>query len=120
MNTLTKTAAAALAATIVVSFVTSAFAINLPAPQPRRPAGPHVQHSHDLSCKVIGTNLIITNFGDTNADSGRQVAWSSPDTADGGTLMLPKMLAPGEQVLIADILTDFATPGDDCEADFVV
>ena len=119
MNTLTKTAAATLAATIVVSFVTSAFAINLP-PQPRRPAGPHVQHSHDLSCKVIGTDLIITNFGDTNADSGRQVDLSSPDTNDGGSLMLPKMRAPGEHVLIADILSDIAIPGDDCQADFVV
>ena len=119
MNKLIKVAAATLATTITLSFASAAFAFPLIiVPLPKHgPATPH--HSHDLSCKVRGPNLIITNFGDTNADSGRQVSWSSPDTGDAGELMLPKMLAPGEDVLIADVLTDLALPGDDCEVGFV-
>ena len=112
MNKLITTTLFAL---VGVSLATSAFAANPPHLPPARP---HAIHSHDLSCKVVGPNLIITNFGDTNADSGRQVDWSSPDTLDGGTLTLPKMLAPGEEVLIADILTTPALPGDDCDAAF--
>ena len=111
MNKLIATTVLAL---VGVSLATTAFAAN-----PKPPARPHAIHSHDLSCKVIGPNLVITNFGDTNADSGRQGDWSSPDTLDGGTLTLPKMLAPGEEVLLADILTTAALPGDDCDAAFV-
>jgi hypothetical protein len=111
MNKLTMITTAALAAAVTLSLATGAFAL----PPPR----PHLPHSHDLSCTVRGPNLIITNFGDTNADSGRQLVWSAPNTNDGGTLTLPKMLAPGEEVLIADVLTDFALPGDTCDAAFV-
>src|SRR3569623_1341365 len=104
-----------LIATIVLALVGVSLATTVFAAPPPKVQRPHLVHSHDLSCKVIGPNLIITNFGDTNADSGRQVDWSSPDTNDGGTLTLPKLLAPGEEVLIADILTTPALPGDDCD-----
>ena len=112
MTKLVTITTAALVAVLGVSMATSAFAA-------KPPARPHAIHNHDLSCTVRGPNLVITNFGDTNADSGSQVIWSSPDTLDGGTLTLPKMLAPGEEVLIADILTTIALPGDDCTADIV-
>ena len=112
MNKLITTTLFAL---VGVSLATSAFAANPPHLPPARP---HAIHSHDLSCKVVGPNLIITNFGDTNADSGRQVDWSSPDTLDGGTLTLPKMLAPGEELRLADVLSDVPERFAPCDASF--
>jgi hypothetical protein len=113
MNKLITVAAATLATTIAVSFATSAFA--LPVIKPR----PHTHYTHDLTCRVRGDNLFITNFGDTNAESGSQISWASPATGDAGTLLLPKMLAPGEELMIADVLTDLAGPGSRCDVAFV-
>src|SRR3982751_6450925 len=118
MNKLIKVAAATLATAVTLSFATSAFALPIIIiPLPKH--GPVTHHTHDLTCRVRGDNLFIMNFGDTNADSGRQVSWASPMTGDEGTLMLPKMLAPGEEVMIAEVLTDFAGPGSRCDIDYV-
>lgn len=119
MNKRITLAVAALAATVTIAFSSSAFALFpvIPLP-PLKINVPHHHHTMDLTCRVRGDNLFITNFGDANADSGRQVAWAAT-TGDDGTLLLPKMLAPGEEVMIAAVLTDIAGPGDECQAAFV-
>jgi len=118
MNKRITLAVAGLAATVTLSFASSAFALPIPIfPLPKLNV-PHHHHTLDLSCRVRGDNLFITNFGDANADSGRQVSWAST-TGDEGTLLLPKMLAPGEEVMIAEVLTEMAGPGDECQAAFV-
>lgn len=113
MTNLSKLAVAGLAAAVTVSLATSAFALPILKIAPKQ-----VHHTQALDCTVRGFDLIITNFGDDNADSGRQVAWAA-STGDNGTMLLPKMLAPGERLLVADALTDFAARGSRCEADFV-
>jgi len=119
MNKRITLAVAGLAATVTIAFSSSAFALFpvIPLP-PLKLNVPHHHHTMDLTCRVRGDNLFITNFGDANADSGRQVSWAST-TGDEGTLLLPKMLAPGEEVMIAEVLTEMAGPGDECQAAFV-
>jgi len=113
MSTLRKFTIAGLAVAATLSLATSAFALPILKIVPKQ-----AHHTQALDCTVRGFDLIITNFGDDNADSGRQVAWAAA-TGDDGTLLLPKMLAPGERLLIADVLTDFAARGTACQAGFV-
>ena len=92
--------------------------IIIPVP-PNQPQ-PDIHHSTTaLECKVRNTDFYIINFGSANIESGRQVEWSSPATQDGGVVLLPKMLAPGDSVKLADVLSDFALPGSPCAAGFV-
>jgi hypothetical protein len=65
-----------------------------------------------------GFDFWIINFGSANVDSGRQVAWSSPTTDDGAVITLPKTLAPGEQLKLADVLSDVPYRGAPCVAAF--
>jgi|SRR6185369_5524210 len=113
-----KLATLALVATIATSaFVSDASAKGV-GPHPNPP--PVVNHgSPDITCKVKDFDFWIINFGDTNLDSGRQVEWRSPTTEDAGIIMLPKMLAPGEQIKLADVLSDEAYRGAPCTAAFV-
>lgn len=118
MNKRITLAVAALAAAVTVTFSSSAFALFpvIPLP-PLKINVPHHGHNNDLVCRARGDILFITNFGDKNADSGRTVTWAVSN-GDAGELLLPKMLAPGEEVMIADALNELAAPGDDCQAAF--
>lgn len=122
MTNLTKLAAIALVAlSASTTFASAAFIPPnfplIPVPQPNHPSVHHGITS--LDCKVRDGDFYIMNFGTTTIDSGRQVAWSSPTTDDDGVVLLPKMLAPGEQVKLADVLSDMALPGSPCTAAFV-
>jgi hypothetical protein len=65
-----------------------------------------------------GFDFWIINFGSENVDSGRQVEWSSPSTEDGNIITLPKMLAPGEELRLVDVLSDVPVHGAPCQAAF--
>jgi hypothetical protein len=58
------------------------------------------------------------NFGSTQIDSGRQVAWSSSSTGDSGTVLVPGPLNPGQEFKLSDVLSDNAMRGAPCTADF--
>ena len=88
-------------------------AVNLPTPQLDQP-----QRPPDLDCRMKGFDFWIINFGNANVDSGRQVAWSSPTTDDGAVITLPRMLAPGEELKLADVLSDVPYRGAPCTASF--
>lgn len=119
MNTRITLAVATLATAVTIGFTSNAFALFpvIPLP-PLKINVPHHGHNTDLACRVHGADLVIINFGDKNADSGRQLSWAT-NNGDGGELPLPKMLAPGEEVTIADALDTFAAPGVDCQAAFI-
>ncbi|HVY52643.1 MAG TPA: hypothetical protein VHA07_13925 [Devosia sp.] len=127
MTNLTKLAATALVAlTASTSFASAMVTPNYPGPIPlpipptNYPGQPDHHHGFtSLECKVRGADFYIMNFGTTTIDSGRQVAWASPTTDDDGVVLLPKMLAPGESVKLADVLSDLALPGSPCSAAFV-
>ncbi|MBN9305929.1 MAG: hypothetical protein BGO82_01150 [Devosia sp. 67-54] len=113
MSNLHKLAVVGLATAVTLSLASGAFALSL-----IKPVLKQAHHTQALDCTVRGFDLIITNFGDDNADSGRQVAWAV-STGDNGTMLLPKMLAPGERLLVADALTDFAARGSRCQVDYI-
>ena len=69
-----------------------------------------------VDCRVKGSDFWIMNFGSKPIDSGRQIAWSSPTTGDDGVLAMPGTLRPGEEVRLADILSDDAEAGSPCTA----
>jgi hypothetical protein len=116
MTRLTRIAAVALAALVAsAAIVSTASAFTIP---PSLVNLLHKNQSHPtnaVECSLHGDSLIIFNWGNDNLDSGRQIAWASPTTGDGGVLLLPKMLAPGEQVKIADALSTMVGPGTRCE-----
>jgi hypothetical protein len=123
MTNLTKLAAIALVALSASTTFASAAFVNPPAIMVP-PAGPQSQPTvhrtpANLECKVRDADFYIINFGSNNIDSGREVAWSSPATDDDGVILLPRMLAPGDSVKLADVLSDFALPGAPCSAAFV-
>ena len=81
------------------------------------PKDPH--SAPTLDCRVKGTDFWIMNFGSKPIDSGRQVAWRSPTTGDDSVVSLPGTLQPGEELELADVLTDDAVAGSPCAAGFV-
>jgi hypothetical protein len=127
MTTLTKLATLTAAMLVLTTTFASAMSIPTTAPGPipgprPNPDHPDTSTSHgapDLECRMKGLDFFIINFGNANVDSGRQVAWSSPTTADGEVILLPKMLAPGEQLKLADVLSDVPDRGAPCNAAFV-
>ncbi len=96
---------------------TDAFAMRAFPPPRYAPSTPH--SPDDIVCRVKDDNFFIANFGGRNLDSGRQVAWRSPTTGDEGTILIPKMLAPGEEVELFGVLSDYAAAGAPCSADLV-
>ena len=116
MTNLTKMAAVALAALFVTTTVALA-AAPLPVNTRPRPSRPH-HGMKDLECKMKGFDFWIMNFGTDNVDSGSQVSWSSPTTDDGDVITLPKMLAPGEELRLADVLSDVPERFAPCDASF--
>lgn len=111
-----KLIVATLAAVVVAATASSAFAFFPPIKGPKLIV-PRQDVTHDLTCRVSGDNLYITNFGNSTDDSGREVVWASPATGDQGSLILPP-IAPGDEVLFAGVLTDFAGPGSPCDVGF--
>ena len=118
MTNLTKLALLAVVA------LTTSISMASAAPLPIFPGLPHLNgpHKHSnmiIECRVKGDNFWIINFGDKVLESGLQIEWRSPSTDDDGVILLPKMLAPGEEVKLADVLTDEARPGAPCSAALV-
>lgn len=118
MINLTKLAAFAILGLAATTSI--AAAAGLPQLQP----GPHLQVSRphhgikDLECKMKGFDFWIMNFGTNNVDSGSQISWSSPTTGDGNVITLPRMLAPGEELKLADVLSDVPERFAPCDASF--
>ena len=110
MTNLSKIALLALATIIAGTTIASAAPIIIKFPKLQ---GPH-NSDQSLECRVRGNDFYVINFGDKNLDSGRQIAWNSPSTGDSGLAMVPKMLAPGEEVRIAD-LSFAVAPGTRCD-----
>jgi hypothetical protein len=124
MTNLTKLAAIALLALGASTTFASAAFVNGPAilvvPGPAPQGQPTVHRAPaDIECKARGADFYIINFGSDNLESGRQIAWNSPSTDDSGVILLPKMLAPGDSVKLADVLSDLALPGARCSAGLV-
>ena len=118
MTNTTRLASLALIALITAgSASTDAFAMRTLHPPRYAPSVPH--SPDDIDCRVKDDNFYITNFGDRNLDSGRQVSWRSPTTGDEGVILLPRMLAPGQEVELYGVLTDYAAAGAPCTVDFV-
>jgi hypothetical protein len=114
----TRLVSLALVALVAVGGVaTDAFAARQLPPPRNTPSVPH--SPDDIVCRVKDDNFYITNFGDRNLDSGRQVSWRSPTTGDEGVILLPKMLAPGEEVELYGVLSDFVAAGSLCTAELV-
>jgi len=116
MTKLTKLSLLALAALTISTAIASAAAPLAAAP---RPARPHLHHNTIIECRVKDDNFWIINFGDKILDSGVQIEWTSPSTHDDGTVLLPKMLAPGDEVKLAEVLSDDAFAGAPCSAAIV-
>lgn len=112
---LTKLASLAIMALAATTSITSALeGIHL-VPGPNN-FPDKVQHSTILECRVKDDNFWIMNFGNGNLDSGLQISWRSPTTNDEGVILLPKMLAPGDEVKLAGILSGDANAGAPCTA----
>jgi hypothetical protein len=114
---LTVTAAIAGTASVAGAAGLTIVAVDTPTLSiPSHKTGPGPQHrTYAVECRVHGDNFYIINWGNDNLDSGRTVAWASPSTGDGGTLLLPKSLAPGEEVKLADLLSMPVIPGARCD-----
>lgn len=128
MTNLTKLAALAVLALGATTSIASALPLPPPPPFPfpvpggpnNMPNTPSVERhgAPDLECRMKGFDFWIINFGSGDVDSGRQVAWASPTTDDGAVITLPKTLAPGEQLKLADVLSDVPYRGAPCVAAF--
>jgi hypothetical protein len=121
MSKRSSLAAITLAAlTLGLFSATSASAMFLTMVPPRQqPSAPTPSHGGpDLECRAKGTDFFIMNFGSTQIDSGRQVAWSSASTGDSGTVLVPGPLEPGQEFKLSDVLSDNAMRGAPCTADF--
>ena len=113
-SALTKTALIALA--FVVAGTTLALANGAGPP---RKVGPNPNHpDYNIECRVHGDSFYVINWGNSVLDSGRQISWTSPTTGDTGTTLLPKMLAPGEEVQLAELSTTVA-PRSPCDVALV-
>jgi hypothetical protein len=112
MTNVTKIAFAALALTVAGTSV--AFAAV--AGPPSRLGGGNSSHpDYSVECRVHGDSFYVMNWGNSVLDSGLQIAWASPTTDDSGVILLPKMLAPGEEVQLADVLSGIVVPGATCQ-----
>jgi hypothetical protein len=111
MTTITKLTALALAALVASTTIASALPFSV------RPGKSHSNYA--VECRVHGDSFYVINWGSNTIDSGRQVSWTSPSTGDHGLTLMPKSLAPGEEVQLADVLSDTVAPGARCAADLV-
>jgi len=118
MTNTTRLVSLALIALVTVGgAATDAFAMRTIPPPRQAPSVPH--SPDDIVCRVKDDNFYITNFGDRNLDSGRQVSWRSPTTGDEGVILLPKMLAPGQEVELYGVLSEFVAAVSLCTVDLV-
>ena len=115
MTNLSKIALVALATLVAGTTIASAAV----APPTNRLNHTQDHPNYGIECRVHGDSFYIINWGNSVLDSGRQVSWSSPTTQDSGIVLLPKMLAPGEEVQLADVLSDVVVPGSTCSAALV-
>ena len=108
MTTLSKIALITLAAVVAGTTIASAA-----VQPPRRPNTNHPDYG--VECRVHGDSFYVINWGNSVLDSGLQISWTSPTTDDSGVTLLPKMLAPGEEVQLADVLSSIVIPGSPCQ-----
>jgi len=113
MTNLSKIALTAFALVVAGTTIASAAII------PQRIARPTNHPDYNVECRVHGDSFYIINWGNSVLDSGRQVSWGSPTTNDSGLVLLPKMLAPGEEVQLADVLSDTVLPHSPCNVALV-
>lgn len=111
MTNLTKIAALAFLALTASTTIASAWPFPI-----KPPATPH-NSDHSLECRVANGAFYIINFGNTQLESGRQVAWSSPETGDSGIVSVPTMVAPGDEAILAELSVPVAA-GAPCSVDF--
>jgi len=118
MHTLTKIAALALVAVAASTSMSSAFFPKIPI-FPILPKAPGISHNtdHTLECRVANGAFYVINFGNTQLESGRQVAWSSPETGDSGIVSVPTMVAPGDEIVLAELSVPVQA-GAPCSVDF--
>ena len=123
MTKLTNLATLAFLALAASTSLASANVIPSTHPIPTTPGTPSTpENNHGtpfLDCRVHGFDFWIINMGGKTIDSGSQVAWNSPTTDDSSVILLPKMLAPGEEVKLADVLSDIPQRGAPCAVGFV-
>ena len=112
MTNLSKIALISLALVIAGTTMASAAFI----PEHRRPTS-HPDYA--VECRVHGDSFYVINWGNSVLDSGLQIDWASPTTGDDGRTLLPKMLAPGEEVQLADVLSTDVIPGSPCNVAIV-
>ena len=117
MTNFTKIAALALVALTASTTIASALPVLILPPLLKISRPPH-NSNHDLECRMRGTDFYVINFGDVSLDSGRQVAWASPETGDSGVITVPVMVAPGDEVRLADLLSIPVAPGTRCNVAF--
>jgi hypothetical protein len=123
MTKLNRLAALAILALAAAPSLAAAAGLPPMLPAPKGPAlnmpDAPSHGSPYLDCRVHGLDFFIINMGTKTIDSGSQVAWNSPTTDDSNVVLLPKMLAPGEEVELADVLSDIPQRGAPCAVGFV-
>jgi hypothetical protein len=117
MTNLSKIALIAL--TAVIAGTSIAAAMSTPTHRLPTTTNNNGHPNYAVECRVHGDNFFIMNWGNSTLDSGLQIEWGSPTTGDGGRVLLPKMLAPGEEVKLADALSDIVIPGSPCNVAIV-
>jgi hypothetical protein len=119
MTKLISLSALAVSALVASTGLASAFSLGFAVDKQTYPTGESHSPQIIVECRVRDADFWIMNFGNDVLDSGRQIAWRSPTTGDEGVVLLPKMLGPGEEVKLADVLTDDAHAGAPCTAALV-
>jgi len=75
-----------------------------------------------IDCRVSGMpkpasdDLKFRNFGTVAIPAGTRVYWLVTETQDHGFYVLPNDLAPGKELLYADILSGQTPPADHCRS----
>jgi hypothetical protein len=75
-----------------------------------------------IDCRVAGLPRPVTddlkfrNFGTVAIPAGTRVYWLVTETQDHGYYTLPNDLAPGQELLYADILSTGTPPADHCRS----
>jgi hypothetical protein len=122
---MTKLTRLATLAFVALTASTSLAAAAIMPPMPKIPTIPNVPSAPDshgspyLDCRVSGLDFWIINMGAKTIESGSQVAWASPTTDDANVVLLPRMLAPGDEVKLADVLSDAPQRGAPCAVGLV-